>query len=607
MQILAALLALAVLASPAGAAFGTSTGAHGANTRLSSLGGMIKRSIGWNQKGFVVPSLGGKYDVLPKLHPGEISLYYPETHGGGLVPSVWDPSRAAALLDLASERSAFVGAPPMSGLTKAPALLEAINSVLRDIPAEELKDLPPEKLEAALGLVFDQLDWQGRLGSGGDAVKAIETVAQARLKKLQGIPYERKSFNGNAGVDHAEVAVARGLPKGVGASVTDGTVYRHYTTEEGLESILASKSLKNGILPYIHLIEGVSRTTFKDLSGIFLTLPETAALTGNVLAEANQYFVDLVVPGGLPLLQIEKDRIYLVPLPGRAHGWVLDHYRNWLDGKSSADGLVQSVDEEGGAGPELLLPIEIVGHGLAGVNGNVGFWSASEKTAGRYAVPEASQLTASVSAEEAASAKTPTALLAALKRNHFLKDQYAQVVVKEGYTLEEHSLMVMGQFEKYRNLPLPASVSRDLFRAILALHDIGKPAGMAEGGPKRQHAHTVKIMSALLPHLGYGPADVAKAAALVGADLIGKYLRGGDVVETEKAVREAALKAGMSPREFFEALVALYKVDAGAYTKDAGGRYSLDELFDFDKKAKTIRMRSQEGSLNALASRFEKP
>lgn len=70
-------------------------------------------------------------------------------------------------------------------------------------------------------------------------------------------------------------------------------------------------------------------------------------------------------------------------------------------------------------------------------------------------------------------------------------DYEADAGVWEGYTIRQHTLMVMGQFEKYfSHSSLPANMDRNLFRATLALHDIGKPEAIRMGGKHLQHEYT---------------------------------------------------------------------------------------------------------------------
>ena len=49
-----------------------------------------------------------------------------------------------------------------------------------------------------------------------------------------------------------------------------------------------------------------------------------------------------------------------------------------------------------------------------------------------------------------------------------------------------------------------------------------------------------------------------------------------------------ATQSGIGKDDFFKLLSILYKVDAGSYTEDAGGKRSLDELFSFHPKEGTM-------------------
>jgi len=93
---------------------------------------------------------------------------------------------------------------------------------------------------------------------------------------------------------------------------------------------------------------------------------------------------------------------------------------------------------------------------------------------------------------------TPKALVRLFERN-LGKEFNADSGVWEKYSIKRHTLMVMGQFEKYfSKSDLPASISKRLFRAFLALHDIGKPDPIKKTGDRRnQHLYTIEIMSSM--------------------------------------------------------------------------------------------------------------
>ncbi|MFZ4398531.1 MAG: hypothetical protein ACOYO1_00740 [Bacteroidales bacterium] len=179
---------------------------------------------------------------------------------------------------------------------------------------------------------------------------------------------------------------------------------------------------------------------------------------------------------------------------------------------------------------------------------------------------------------------SPEALIAILKR--WYPETYNQDAgVSEGYTLEEHTLMVMKQFEKYYgDKTLPAEVDKNKFRLILALHDIGKPEAISRGNKLLQHKCTILIIKKLFSILGIDEKHTYIALQLISGDPIGKYLKSSlNKIQTRKIVEEMSNKAKIPANEFFKLLCIYYKVDAGSYTENAGGFKSLDYLFNFDE------------------------
>ncbi len=164
--------------------------------------------------------------------------------------------------------------------------------------------------------------------------------------------------------------------------------------------------------------------------------------------------------------------------------------------------------------------------------------------------------------------------------------------VREGYTLQRHTLMVLGQYDTYFSWKdLPQGIDRGLFRLLLALHDIGTPHAIHETGDKRnQHRYTVEMMQRVLEAVGYAQSDVALALAIVSGDPIGRYLKGRKPASAtcEELVRLAE-PTGRGPAEFLDILLTYYQVDAGAYTTDADGIRALDFLFDFDRENGAMR------------------
>lgn len=166
------------------------------------------------------------------------------------------------------------------------------------------------------------------------------------------------------------------------------------------------------------------------------------------------------------------------------------------------------------------------------------------------------------------------------------REAYASDVgVWEEYTLKEHTLMVLRQFEKYfSSKKLPVGINKDFFRVLLALHDIGKPKAISKGDKKKQHLCTKEIIKSVLQTLNYKDKDINIAVALVSGDPIGEFIKHDTLSESMKDVKKSASLAGKNVGEFFKLLEIYYKVDAGSYTKDSGGLKSLDHLFLFKPK-----------------------
>jgi hypothetical protein len=108
----------------------------------------------------------------------------------------------------------------------------------------------------------------------------------------------------------------------------------------------------------------------------------------------------------------------------------------------------------------------------------------------------------------------------------------ASAGVWEGYSIREHTLMVMKMFENFWACCIPDE-QKKLWRMFLALHDIGKPIAIARFGDKgKQHATTLPIIR--------------------------------------------------------QVLKIFYCCDAGSYTEFAGGKYSLDFLFEVNMDTQTM-------------------
>lgn len=181
----------------------------------------------------------------------------------------------------------------------------------------------------------------------------------------------------------------------------------------------------------------------------------------------------------------------------------------------------------------------------------------------------------------------PSELIDVLKQSPYINQLYESTVgVWEGYKLDEHTLMVMGQYEKYFSDKWnPALVSQEGFRIMLALHDLGKPlAVQSTGNTANQHEYTKKFLPKIFEDSGLGVKESEILVSLATQDYLGKYMKGESGIEaTAKNIKDMAEELGVPAVQLFDLVKVYYMCDAGAYTEDAGGKKALEHLFIFDK------------------------
>ena len=173
-------------------------------------------------------------------------------------------------------------------------------------------------------------------------------------------------------------------------------------------------------------------------------------------------------------------------------------------------------------------------------------------------------------------------LLDVLKENVQLRRNYSDSVgVWEGLSLEKHTLMVLNQFEKYfSDMILPGNFNQKLFRLMLALHDIGKPEALRQGDKWKQHRISTEIIQSLASYLPFSVKEVMDIITFVNGDPIGSYLRGRlSLEESINLIQYMNQKCSYDLNDFFNLMIIYYQVDAGSYTKDAGGLPILDSIF----------------------------
>ena len=145
--------------------------------------------------------------------------------------------------------------------------------------------------------------------------------------------------------------------------------------------------------------------------------------------------------------------------------------------------------------------------------------------------------------------------------------------VGQGYTIRENVLMVLGLFHycfSYR--PLPGNVSPTFMRLFLLLHDIGKPAAIARGNKRDQHAFNARIAGQVLDRLNYPPAWIALAQSLAGRDPLGRAIARGEIDAAALDIRRGAATAGWDPLAYAALGERHFCCDAGSYTVQGGGK-----------------------------------
>lgn len=160
------------------------------------------------------------------------------------------------------------------------------------------------------------------------------------------------------------------------------------------------------------------------------------------------------------------------------------------------------------------------------------------------------------------------------------------------YTIETHTFLVLSEFEKYfSSFHLP--ISTNLFRMILALHDIGKP--LAHNNTKlNQYVATIEIISNHKEYLFECEADFSICKALLSSDVLGEYMQKKiDATNTKQKIITLAKDSNLSLVSFWKLLLIYYQCDIASYTADAGGYTYLEHLFAYQNGIKQIDIKQQ--------------
>ncbi|MBX9188589.1 hypothetical protein HCG69_10970 [Bacteroides sp. K03] len=173
----------------------------------------------------------------------------------------------------------------------------------------------------------------------------------------------------------------------------------------------------------------------------------------------------------------------------------------------------------------------------------------------------------------------PKELVSFLKENMSLQKEYEFRV--RHYTLEQHTLLVMNEFEKYfAKIELPIDIG--LFRLLLCLHDIGKPKAFREGDKNKQYQNNKEIIYSLKDSLPFNDKEITLCMLIVGSDILGLYFQNQISLKiAKKMLLDLSSEIELPIFDLLKLMTTYYQCDIGSYTKDAGGLSYLEHLFEY--------------------------
>jgi len=154
------------------------------------------------------------------------------------------------------------------------------------------------------------------------------------------------------------------------------------------------------------------------------------------------------------------------------------------------------------------------------------------------------------------------------------------------YTMEKHILLVLSEFEKYyASVFFNTTDDRKLMRILICLHDVGKPKALQDGQKENEHLFTIEYIFRIRDYLPLTNSQFNILIALIEKDPIGFFLQGKINLATAiEQIFQIFIDSNVSKSEYswlFKLLTIFYQVDAGSYTKDAGGIPYLEKLFKY--------------------------
>lgn len=177
----------------------------------------------------------------------------------------------------------------------------------------------------------------------------LNTYAQKLLQKRGQIQEIRPVYTGGFNERRVEQVQIKGVPSQVrllSQEELSAKVFRHYINgeeyfKEGKElGLLASATTS-----YVQIYPGLEKRIFEDITGVFLTLPEVSAREVGVELGAQAHYLDVKIPSDVPVVELEKNKIYMIPLPARYHSWVVDAFTKYKRGEEIAPYLLKMCED----------------------------------------------------------------------------------------------------------------------------------------------------------------------------------------------------------------------------------------------------------------------
>lgn len=206
-------------------------------------------------------------------------------------------------------------------------------------------------------------------------------------------------------------------------------------------------------------------------------------------------------------------------------------------------------------------------------------------------------------------------LLNQLQLDLFLKECFLEDAgVAEGYTVGQHTRMVLEVAEKYKGTfqnAVEKSVTWNEFLLFLCLHDIGKGRAASEHDSntfrssltfkEAELAHTQQILVGTMTRLGIDAAKIQIFSAMLMYDTQGLYLKGDiNIHEAFDNILEMLKAANMEGQalQFYELFAAFHMVDAASYPCVFGA------VFDV-RGGELVLQEAQNTKAEALRSQLE--